>query len=146
MAPFHFRLATLLKLRETARDQRRSELAESQRADAELQERIEQLRGEQERLQAECRAAAGPGAVDLPRLVEGRQYAAVLRARQDELARQRAALAVEIRQRRQALVEADREVRVLEKLRENRRQMHQQEESRKEAKRLDDAALQAARS
>ena len=145
MSEFHFRLATLLRLRETTRDERRVQLADSQRADAELENRLTRLNQEQERLRSECRTAAAPGAVDLFRLVEAQQYAAALRAEEAELGRQRQALAIEIQQRRQALIEADREVRALEKLRENRRQTHQQEENRKEAKRFDEAALQAAR-
>ena len=59
------------------------------------------------------------------------------------LQRQRQALAAEIDRRRQALLEADRDVRTLEKLRENQLQAHRQEEERQEGKRLDEAALQA---
>ena len=142
MSKFHFRLATLLRLRETTRDERRVQLAEAQRADAELQSQLTRLDVEQEQLQRECRTAAGPGAVDLPRLVEAQQYAAALRAQEAELQQQRQALAVEIDRRRQALLEADRDVRTLEKLRENQLQAHRQEEERQEGKRLDEAALQ----
>ena len=85
MAKFHFRLATLLRLRETVRDERRLELAEAERADAKLQTRLAELGGRQRQLQSECRAAAGPGEVDVPRLVEAHQYAAALRERETEL-------------------------------------------------------------
>ncbi len=144
MAQFHFRLATLLRLRESVRDERRVQLADVERADAELQARLTGLAGQQRQLQHECRTAAGPGEVDLPRLVEAHQYAAALRAEEAELQQQRQALAVEIDLRRQALVEADRDVQTLEKLRESQQQAHRQEEERQDSKRLDEAALQSA--
>ena len=143
MSKFHFRLATLLRLRQSTRDERRLELAESQRADAELQDRLTRLAAQQERLRDECREAAGPGEVDFVRLAEAHQYAAGLRTQEDELVRQRQALAIEIDRRRQAVLEADRDVRTLEKLRENQFETHRQDENRQEIKRLDEAALLA---
>jgi flagellar protein FliJ len=144
MPKFHFRMATLLRLRQSTRDERRVELAESQRADAELEGRQTRLAAQQERLRDECRAAAGPGDVDLVRLAEAHAYAAVLRAQEDDLVRQRQALAIEIDRRRQVVLEADREVRTLEKLREHQVDAHRQDENRHEIKRLDEAALLAA--
>jgi flagellar protein FliJ len=144
MSKFHFRLATLLRLHQSTRDERRVELAESQRADAELEVQLTQLAAQQERLRDECRAAAGPGEVDCVRLSEAHQYAALLQTQEDELVGQRRALAIEIDRRRQALLEADREVRTLEKLRENQIETHRQNENRQEIKRLDEAALLAA--
>jgi flagellar export protein FliJ len=82
--------------------------------------------------------------VDLARLAESHQYAALLQTQEDELVRQRLALAIEIDRRRQSLLEADREVRTLEKLRENQIEAHRQNKNRQEIKRLDEAALLAA--
>jgi len=144
MSKFHFRLATLLRLRAATRDERRVQLGEAQQADVELQDRLAGLGAQQQRLQHECREAAGPGAVDLPRLIEAHHCATALRSQEAELERQRRELAVEIDRRRQALLEADRDVRTLEKLRENQSQVHRQCENRQEGKRLDEAALQAA--
>lgn len=144
MAKFQFRLATLLRLREATRDERRVQLAEVQRADAELQSQLEQLTREQEQLQRDCRQAAGPGAVDLPRLVEAERYAATLRTQETDIHQQRQTLAVEIERRRQVVIEADRDVQSLEKLRDNQSQAHRQEEDRQEGKRLDEAALAPA--
>ena len=139
-----FRLATLLRLRESTRDECRARLAEAQRADQELLDQLTRLGMEQQRVQGECRKAAGPGNVDVGRLVEAHRYAVSLRAREDELKQQRQALAVEIQQRRQSLVTADQDVQVLEKLRDRRLERHRVEEGRKEAKQIDEAALQAA--
>lgn len=145
MSTFQFRLATLLRLREATRDERRAHLAEAQRADAELQIRLTRLGDELRRLQHECRETAGPGAVNVLRLVEVDRYMTELRAQESMLRQQRQALAEEIDRRRQAVLEADREVQSLEKLRERQSQAHRQEEERRENKRLDEAALQAGR-
>jgi flagellar protein FliJ len=139
-----FRLATLLRVRESARDECRARLAESQRADQELVDQLTRLGIEQQRVQAECRAAAGPGDVHVGRLVEAHRYAVSLRNREDKLKQQRQTLAAEIQQRRQELVRADQDVQVLEKLRDRRTERHRIEEGRKEAKQLDEAALQKA--
>lgn len=145
MPQFQFRLATLLRLHEATRDQRRVELAEVQRADAELERRLTQVAVEQERLQTECRSIASPGQVELQPLVHSQQYAAALRRQESSLNEQRQALAVEIERRRQAVVEADREVRTLEKLREGQADAYRKEAERMELKRLDEAAARTKR-
>lgn len=138
-----FRLATLLRLREVARDRRRVELAESRREDDELAAQLESVQDERERLQEEGRRAASPGALDVRRLVEAQRYDAALRTRQSDLQEQRRTLAAEIERRRESLVTADRDVRVLEKLRERHEERQRQERERTSAKQLDEAALQA---
>jgi flagellar protein FliJ len=145
MSTFHFRLATLLRLRETTRDERRLQLVESERADAELQMRLSRVNVEQKRLERERRTAAAPGEVNLPRVIEADQYVSALRAQEAELVRQRAVLAAEIDRRRQALLDADREVQTLENLRQQQSEAQRLEEGRQEGKRLDEAALQTAR-
>jgi flagellar protein FliJ len=143
MSKFHFRLTTLLRLREDARDERRVQLAAAQRADAELQGQLAQVGAELKQLRRQCRAAVNPGEVDLPVLVEVQQYAAELRAKEAGLQQEREALTLEIDRRRETLLEADRDVQTLEKLRDHQLQAHRHEENRQETKRLDEAALQA---
>jgi flagellar protein FliJ len=144
MTKFNFRLATLLRLREAARDERQLELADAQRADAELDGQLARLETLERQLQGERRNAAGPGPVDLRRLIDAQRYAASLRTREADLRQQRQTLAAEIDRRRQAVVEADRDVRSLEKLHAKQLQAHRQSEERQEGKRLDEVALQAA--
>jgi flagellar export protein FliJ len=146
MSDARFRLATLLRLREAARDARRIALAETCRADEKLAEELIRLGLERQRLQAECRAAAEPGEVDIDRLVESHRYVSALRLREKELRAERRRLAVEIDRRRQTLVEADQNVQVLEKLRDRRLERNRQDEERREAKHLDEIALQAVAS
>jgi flagellar FliJ protein len=142
MAEFKFRLATLLRLREVTRDERRAELAEAYRVDDVLREHLGRVGEELSGLQAQSRQAAGPGTVDVDRLVEAQRYEVTLRAQQHRLNGQREATAREIQRRRQALVAADRDVRLLEKLRQKQARRHRQEEHRREIKELDEVAGQ----
>ena len=144
MARFKFRMATLLKLREAARDERRAELAQAYRADDVLSEHLEQVRTELNALEDQCRKAAGPGTIDIDRLIEAQRYEIILKVQQGNLNEQRGRLAAEIERRRVALLAANREVRILEKLREHQIEQHNQAENRLEIKRLDEVArLQA---
>ena len=144
MAEPRFRLATLLRLRESTRDECRAQLAESHRADQALIDQLTRLGMEQQRVQEECRKAAGPGDVDVGRLVETHRYILSLRTREEELRQQRQTLAAEIQRCRQALLKADQDVQVLEKLRDRRLERHRLEEERQQSKQIDEAALQAA--
>ncbi len=144
MARFKFRLATLLKLREAARDERRAELAQAYRADDVLNEHLEQVRTELNFLEEQCRKAAGPGIIDIDRLIEAQRYEIILKVQQRHLNEQRGRLAAEIERRRVALLAANREVRILDKLREHQLEQHNQAENRLDIKRLDEVArLQA---
>ncbi len=140
MARFKFRLATLLKLREAARDERRTELAQAYQADDVLHGYLQQVQTELNALKDQCREAAGPGAVDIDRLIEAQRYEIILKARQRQLNEQRERLAAEIERRRVALLAANREVRILEKLRDRQMEHHDQAENRLDIKRLDEIA------
>jgi flagellar export protein FliJ len=141
MSVFRFRLATLLRLREAARDQRRAELAEALRADNVLVEQLRSLASDLEQLLADAIRTASPGRVNIDRLVTAGRYELLLRAQQQSTERQRELLAQEIAKRQAALVEADREVRVLEKLRDVHQQRHREKEEQREQAQLDEIAL-----
>ena len=140
MAEFKFRLATLLRLRETTRDERRAELAAAYRTDQNLQQQLARLAVELEELKTVSRRAAGPGKVDVDQLVEAQRYQRTLESRQRQIIEERTSLAVEIERHRQTLLAADREVRTLEKLREMRHAHHLHDENRREIKQLDEVA------
>ena len=144
MAKFKFRLATLMRLRENTRDQRRAELAEAYRADNLLKERIGNLDAEMDALRNRQRATAKPGTVDVDLLVESQRYELALKTERAHFDQQRQTLSEEIDRRQERLIEANREVRVLEKLRETQLDRHRQEENRREGKVLDEAAGQKA--
>jgi flagellar protein FliJ len=142
MAQFVFRMASLLRLRESRRDECRSALAEAYNVDAVLMRQADALGRELDALKEFCRRKASPGAVDVNRLVEAQRYELVARAQERKIDEQRQQVAAEIDRRREALVEADREVRVLEKLRERQAEQHRREEELREVKRLDEVATQ----
>jgi flagellar export protein FliJ len=93
-------------------------------------------------LKTQRRATAGPGTVDVDSLVEAQRYEVALKTQQTQFKQQRQAIADEIQSRQHRLVEANREVRVLEKLRDKQLEKHRKEENRREAKVLDEVALQ----
>ncbi len=140
MAKFKFRLATLLRLREADRDERRGELAEAYQADEIMENQQKELEANLGELALKCRQAAGPGTVDVDRLVETQRFEILIRAQRQQLIQQRQAVAAEIERRRGNLVEANREVHVLAKLEERQRQRHREEENRREMKVLDEVA------
>jgi len=109
MSKFKFRMATLLRLREATRDQRRLELAEAYRLDNLLQERFDHVMDQLHALRDECRRAAEPGTIDVDRLVEAQRYELALRAQQQQLQQQRDSVAAEIQRRRQVLIDASRD-------------------------------------
>ena len=80
----------------------------------------------------------------MDRLVEAQRYELVLRVAAAQIVRQRETVQAEIERRRQVLVEANRDVRVLENLRDKQAAQHRQEEERREMKRLDEVAQQQA--
>lgn len=138
MARFRFRLQTVFRLREAVRDERREQLADALRVDDALRERREELAEQRRSARALQTLTAGP--VNVDRLLEAQRYEASLSAEIQHVEDQRTRVAEEIERRRTALVEADRELKVLEKLRELRRSEHLREEAVEDAKRLDEAA------
>jgi len=144
MARFKFRLATLLRLKENAREERYAELTRAYEADAVLAEQEAELGRQRRRLMEAVRRAVEPGEVNVDQLIEGQRFELLLKTQQEYVARQREAVAVEIDRRREALVEANREVRVLEKLRERLLERHEADESRRQTKLMDEVAMQRA--
>jgi flagellar protein FliJ len=141
MARFKFRLTTLLKLREAERDERRGQLAQAYRADEVLSDMLEQTRSELNSQKERRRKNAEPGVIDIDRLIEAQRYEIILKVKHGQICEQRERLAAEIERRRVALLAANREVRVLDKLRERQLEQHNQAENRADIKRLDEIAL-----
>lgn len=140
MAKFKFRLATLLRLRERARDDRRAQLAQAYQAEALLREEQQRLAQEVEELNQASRAACAPGTLNVDRLLQTRRFELVLKTQQQDLQKKQKILEEEIGRRREALVEANRQVRVLELLRDRQLARQRQEEERQEVKVLDEVA------
>ena len=138
MPPFRFRLQTLERLREAARDACREQLADALRVDDLLRTQEEQLQGNL-KLARDLQVMRA-GRVDVDRLLEAQRYEAAVTIEVRHIADQRARVAEELERRRQALVEADREVKVLEKLKAARRAEYDRAAQRADVKLLDEAA------
>ena len=140
---FRFRLQTVLRLRIAERDERRGELTKALRAAEILQERRQQLLEEMKDNQELARKLAEPGKANIDRIVQTHRYEAILKGTLAQLVTQEMQVAAEVDRRRQALTEADRQVRVLEKLEERKREEHVRGELRQEMKQLDEVATVA---
>ena len=145
MARFQFRLKALLAVRKATRDERSVELANAQAEASQLKERrvvFERELGSQQEL---IRAETSPGRIEIDSLVTAHRYDLVLRQELSVLSEQEHMLSVEIERRREALVAADREVRVLEKLCERQHDQFREQQALVEMKQLDEVASQTSR-
>ena len=140
MARFRFRLQTLRRLREIHRDEQRGRLATAFEAERILTEQRDQVDAERATLNASQREMMLQGRLDVNQLLATQRYSLTLEAHARTLADQAAKLSEEVERRRQTLVEADREVRVLDKLEERQRREHREAADRSETKVLDEVA------
>ncbi len=140
MARFRFRLATLRKLRESHRDELRGKLAEAYQAVQKLEEQQLVIVDELLALQDVQRRATEGTTTSVNSLLEAQRYQAVLRAQQSTLRDHSKVLSTEVERRRQNVIEADQQVRVLDKLNERQKLDHQQILNRAEVRELDEIA------
>jgi flagellar protein FliJ len=138
MPPFRFRLQTLARLHQAARDERRAELADALRVDDALRDQLAEL--DENRRLARRIQTLGAGPVDVDRLLEAQRYEASVIGEIRHVEDQRTRVAEEIERRRAALVEADRQVKLLDKLRETQEAEHLATEQAAEMKLMDEAA------
>jgi flagellar protein FliJ len=141
MARFRFRLQTLQRLREMNRDEMRARLAEAYQAERILSEQRAAVDAETAALAAARRQMIDGGSFDVTRMLDAQRYQLLLEAQSRTMADQAARLTQEAETRRAALVEADRDVRVLDKLRERRLAQHRAAQEAADAKRLDEIAV-----
>jgi flagellar FliJ protein len=137
---FRFRLETLLRLRIAERDQRRAELAKAIRAEELLREEEAKLQAQQAKAVERSRQLKSPGAANVDALMQTHRYEVVLATQRRQLASQLSQVQAETNRRRLVLVEADRQVRVLEKLRERQAAVYRQQAERQAAKQFDEMA------
>ncbi|PQO29913.1 flagellar export protein FliJ [Blastopirellula marina] len=141
MAKFRFRLETYLRLKIAARDQCRAELAEVLRAEEQLKQQQVEIEEEIEDQHAYVRQATQSGNINLDLVTAAQRQVIFLKAAGQEKQMLMKQLIPHIQQRRQALIDADHEVRTLEKLKEQKQEQHLQREAALEAKQMDEIAL-----
>ncbi len=144
MARFRYRLATLLRLREAARDEQRARLAEAYQAAEILAGHLREVEGELSTIRSHASIASQPGNVDVDQLLQTHRYELLLRAQRSMIEKQQQQVADETERRRLVLVEADRQVRVLENLREKKWQEYQVKEAHQDTKLMDELAGRGA--
>src|SRR5689334_13830827 len=138
MAKFEFRLASLERLRIHTRDERRAYLAEALDAQRKLEERVLELENNLRALRK--MQTLGAGKVNVDRLLDAGRYEMLMRLEQQQAGQQLEAVKVEVERRREMLVAADREVKVLEKLEQTERARFDEEQRRREVKEMDEIA------
>ncbi len=144
MATFQFRLATLLRIREADRDERRAQLSDAQQAEAIVAARIGEMDREIGQIRLLGQLATAPGKVDVDQLLDMQRYEAQLKLERAATEDQRQKIEQEVERRLARAIDADREVRILEKLRESQSERHRHGEQAAEQKRFDELAGQLA--
>lgn len=142
MKPFEFRLQTLLKLRQGERDQRRSELAEAFHAFDILEHQEDDLRTQHEDAVVQKTKLQAVGQIAVDQIIDHQRFQLLVAAQIKQIGSQKQRIQEEIERRREALVEADRDVRALEKLKEKQFEKYTQAMARDEVKEFDEIAMQ----
>jgi len=140
MAGFKFRLDSILNLRRSERDRARGALADANEAVRIVEERRAQVQNEVAQMRAHRRHNAEPGEVNPDRILQSQRYELMMESASIQFGKQIEQLTEAVIERRNRLMEADRGVRVLEKLRERQLAEHHQELLRIEARDFDEIA------
>jgi len=141
VADFRFRLTTLMRLRRTARDERRQEVAVAQRLEQTSYERIAKFDCELAELRNRSDAIGQAGPIDIDRLRDTARYQSLLAAQRQAAQRELEGCSAHVNHLRQLLVEADRELKTLEKLQARQQERHRSRQHKRELGQLDEAAI-----
>lgn len=139
---FRFRLATLRRLREQHRDELRGRLAEAFQAERILEQQRQELDAETASLRDAQRRMVQNAHPDVNQLLAAERYALLLAGQRTTLAEQARQLAEEVERRRLAVVEADRQVKTLDKLADRKRAEYDLHLQRLDDKLMDEIAGQ----
>jgi flagellar FliJ protein len=141
MSRFHFRLNSLLKLRVHTREARQGELAAGLRRLRLVEHTRGEVQDELGELETHMRTSKRGSTIDVDRLLDGHRYQLALASRVAELTKAIGEAQQEVERCRLKLVEADRDVKVLEKLHEQQLDEHRRSLAHHETKQLDETAL-----
>ncbi|MGL6194670.1 MAG: flagellar export protein FliJ [Thermoguttaceae bacterium] len=140
MAAFKFRLVALQKIRENIRRDKQAELVKAYEAAKIVEDQIETVKNELVSCIESGREMLQGGKISIDYLLSMRRREAFLITQQKHAESQLEQIQQEIERRRIAVMEADREVKVLEKLEEKLRDRHQREAALAELKQMDEIA------
>jgi flagellar FliJ protein len=138
---FRFRLEPLITIRDNTLKEKQGELAKAYEARRIVEEKQRELEQELAENVTAGRQRLQTGTIDIEFLLGLRRHEAYLNA-QIEVARGHLRqIDEEIERRRNAVLEANKELKIIEKLKEKRYEKYQTEENRKETIRLDEIAV-----
>ncbi len=143
MNHFHFRLNKVQAVRQNTREQRRLDLLEAQHAEDQIVAQITELQTALQSLRTHTRAATHPGYLDLDKLRHIQRYEYSLQGELRSAKTRHGSLVAEVQRCRQVLVEADREVKVLDRLQDRQQIQYRIDQARHEAKAMDDQTIMA---
>ena len=139
---FRFRLETVRKLRERARDAQRQVVSERVRAVGAVERRLSGFAGDLEAAVDGSRDASGTGRLDMASLRSHRVYRAWLHRKMDDTRVELDGRRRELSTEQERLADATRRLRVIEKLREKQWTRYCSELAREEQTANDEVALQ----
>lgn len=140
MRKFQFRLRGLLRLREHVRELAQAELMRAQAHLREIHQQQLEVERDMDDLEQHMRRGAQGKQVDVDRLMDGHRHRLALQAKLAQIAQAMTEATKQLEHCRKQLVEADRQVKVLEKLHEKQLDEHRRHGEAEESKRLDEAA------
>lgn len=132
-----FRLATLLKIRERDRDLAAKAVQDVRLAIERLDEAQKEI-DESNRQMNDARKHSSFGAINLHQILDAQRYQMVLSAQSDQIADHKSKLNQELERRQFALVQSQKAVKSLEKLRDQRAQAADVLALAKQQERLDE--------
>lgn len=135
-------LDTLLKLRQAERDRRQAAWSQASQAELALQAQQEQAASSLTAAQAVARRWAAPGGTNVQQLSDQQRYGQVLRERLADLTRRQMLFREQLAELQQSLCVAERELRMLETLRDKRCIQSQAARSKSETGQLREITLQ----
>jgi flagellar protein FliJ len=138
---FRFRLSTLLRLREMTRDEFRQNHVAAQQAEDLIRIGIDALNQTLVDLRQHSADVSRTGTLKAYHLLAADRYMAAVRSQLQTARDQHRSAVAAVERCRQALVEADRAVKTLEKLRQHQSAQHQWNENRLSTKELDEVSL-----
>ncbi len=143
---FHFRLAPLMTIRDNILKEKQGELAKAYEARRKLEEKQTELDQELADTVASGRKTVhGGGTISVDYLLSLRRHEGYLIAQKDHITQTLLAIDEEIERRRAAVMEAHRELKTVEKLKEKQKEKYDAEEAKKETVMLDEIAVGRSR-
>jgi flagellar protein FliJ len=140
VSPFRFRLSRILRLRENLRDEHRQLLGAAQMTTDLIRDQIAALHHQIAESRRDNRTDAR--SLNIDRLLDADRFETNLVAQLHTAQEQHQLAEAEVDRHRQILIESDREVKTLEKLRQHQVMRHRLDDNRRQAKQLDTIAIE----